>query len=892
MKRTLFILFAILLAATTINAKDIKSIRIYLNPGHGSWGPGDRPMATIPYPATMETGRPDTCGFYESNTNLWKTLGLAQKLVENGFTKSNIVHSRLTNGPYPYVAGAPNEEICNRNLSEICEEVEAGNFDMFLSVHSNAAGEGAIVNYPLFLYRGYDDGSTAAVGSTQMCKTVWPYLMTNGIDYYTSYSPTNPNIRGDIDFYHSSSTGTRADGKSYTGYLGVLKHGVPGFLAEGYFHTYQPARHRALNRDYCIQEGIRYMRGILSYFGLPGEKTGYIMGTVKDAQNKITHSLFQYASGSNDQWYPINGATVTLFKDGKQVDIYHVDKNYNGVFVFSNLEPGDYTLDCTAPNYSPLASTYKTAIKVTANATTYSKIFLTPVTGYTPPTPSSTTLETTDHTYFAYNLSSSTATDKLNFSFSSTGDAKSANLILTERTTQKVSTYPISSVKAGSNTFSVNSSDLAPGEYNWAVQIESNPVDKTRTFFRFANSTTGSGIAINNAPFNRFFGQIYYADGYGNHGIFVLTPELKVLTSTALFSSDFVGSSTSPGRLAINPYSGNVFISDWIDSHSGIYFFSPYARTQLYTFFTGSTRESSGRLLTNSIAVGGSTSGLAFTGSGTSTKMYAFEEDYPTADANQLCRYDVSSSNTWTKAPSASFSNVSALMLNHNVNLTGDDNGVWLSQIRGSGHNTSDVPALVYMNNDGKILFNSGVTLKSLSGCNGAGIAVNVDKNLMAITNGETGIEIYKLSWNNGTPSLAFQYTIDNSDGAIAQMSFDYAGNLFVSARYGNKAYVLPNSRPVVTTPGKTILTVADPSAIGHVDDAQTTSMSLSNDQQTLVIETSPQIHTAHLYNAAGILIREIALTDGKASVSISNLQHGIYIVRAADKSFKFVRNE
>ena len=888
MKKTLLFIFAVLFAGMALNAKDIKSIRVYLNPGHGSWGPEDRPMATIPYPATMETGRPDTCGFYESNTNLWKTLGLAQKLVENGFSRNNIVESRITNGPYPYVSGAPNADVCNRNLSEICEEVEAGNFDMFLSVHSNAAADGAIANYPLFLFRGYDNGSTSAPGSTAMCSTMWPYLMSNGIDYYTSYSPTNPNIRGDIDFYGSSSAGTRADGKSYTGYLGVLKHGVPGLLSEGYFHTYQPARHRALNRDYCIQEGIRYMRGILAYFGLPAEKIGYIMGTVKDSKNQINHPLFQYAPGSNDQWYPINGATVTLYKDGKQVDVYHVDNNYNGVFVFSNLEPGNYTLDCTAPNYSPLSSTYKTAIKVTANATSYSKIFLTPVTGYTPPTPSSTPIETTDHTYYAYNLTSSVGTDNITFSFSSTGDAKSANLLLTEKATQKVSTFPINNVKAGSNSLSINTSGFAPGDYNWAIQIESNPVDKTRAFFRFSNSGTGSGVAINTYPFNRYFGQIYFSDGYSNMGIFALNPDLKVINTSPLFSSEFVGSATSPGRLAINPYSGYVFIADWIDSHSGIFYFTPYLRTQLYSFFNG-TRESSGRIVSNAVAIGGSTSGLTFSGAGTDTKLFAFEEDYPTANGNQLCRYDISTGSTWSKAPSASYSNVSSLMLNHNVNLVGDDNGVWLSQIRGSGHNTSDVPALVYMNNNGNILFNSGRSLTSLSGCNGGGIAINVDKTLMAITNGEGGIEIYKLSWNNGVPSLARQYTIDNSDGAVAQMAFDYAGNLYVSARYGNKAYVLQNPDPIVSTPGKTILTIAD--GINHIETDQTTSgISLSSDKQTLIIQCTPQVHTANLFSATGILIKEIALTEGKANVNIQNLQQGIYIVRAANKSFSFVR--
>ena len=96
MKR-IILLFAGLLAIN-VYAQDASQLRIYLNPGHGSWGPDDRPMATIPYPATLETGRPDTCGFYESNTNLWKTLAIGERLIANGFKKENVVHSRTQNG--------------------------------------------------------------------------------------------------------------------------------------------------------------------------------------------------------------------------------------------------------------------------------------------------------------------------------------------------------------------------------------------------------------------------------------------------------------------------------------------------------------------------------------------------------------------------------------------------------------------------------------------------------------------------------------------------------------------------------------------------------------------------------------------------------------------------
>ena len=106
MKKILLLAVAAILAAGTMQAKTADELRIYLNPGHGSWGPNDRPMATIPYPNLPETGMPDTCGFYESNTNLWKVLQLGETLEKMGIQSDNIVYSRVKNGPYPYVSGA------------------------------------------------------------------------------------------------------------------------------------------------------------------------------------------------------------------------------------------------------------------------------------------------------------------------------------------------------------------------------------------------------------------------------------------------------------------------------------------------------------------------------------------------------------------------------------------------------------------------------------------------------------------------------------------------------------------------------------------------------------------------------------------------------------------
>ena len=417
--KKIFMILAAALLTVSMSAADLTGKRIYVNPGHGSFGPNDRPMATIPYPNLPTTGMPDTLGFYESNTNLWKCMYLGEKLEAMGAT---VLYSRTQCGPWPYEMkngdypdytynkggsiadptigwqysdgyyAHPDYEKYNRSLSEICREVEANNIDYFISVHSNANAEGSTANFPLMLYRGPDaysgansvDGAEYVQGSYEKAKLANEEklkIMKAGIDVPSS---TNLNIRGDWNFYGSTSTLT-INGKTYKGYLGVMKHGASGFLSEGYFHTYQPARHRALNQDYCHMEGLDYYRAIINYYGADKETKGYIVGTVKDQNNKMSHKLYTYTPKSNDQWVPCNGAEVILKKAGVEVARYNVDTMYNGIFVFEGLEPGDdYSLDASCDGFFPLDDQYKVPFSVKANETTYSMIYLTD-TAWTPP---------------------------------------------------------------------------------------------------------------------------------------------------------------------------------------------------------------------------------------------------------------------------------------------------------------------------------------------------------------------------------------------------------------------------------------------------------------------------------------------------------------------------
>lgn len=352
--------------------------RVYINPGHGDWGSESRNMATV----THAVG--DTTGFWESNTNLWKGFALNEKLLAAGL---QTLMSRTENGPYPYVWG---DESIDKPLLDLGWEAEYWGATHYISIHSNAGptGEdGSFANYPLYIYKGYD-GEPSNWASEDMAYSSIMRLYEifddeDGPEPTTYYSPSNPNLRGSSSFY------------GYT--LGALNHSVHGYLTEGYFHTYSPARHRALNPDWCRQEGVRYFRGIMDYYGYAGEKVGYILGYVRSMTEMFSHAYYIPMPGRYDEFKPINGAKVVLTNAQGQVikcncypyvarmlknqDYYTTDDNYNGVFMFENLKPGNYTISVYAKGYQ----NYKGTVTVLADKTIYPEIFLTPGQGTEPP---------------------------------------------------------------------------------------------------------------------------------------------------------------------------------------------------------------------------------------------------------------------------------------------------------------------------------------------------------------------------------------------------------------------------------------------------------------------------------------------------------------------------
>lgn len=839
MKKKCLWLAALCFVAFTANAT-VSGKRFYINPGHGSFSNNDRPAATIPYPNLPTTGMPDTCGFYESNTNLWKCMELGRKLQSYGAT---VVYSRTACGPWDYVYPYSNFSQSaykarsdinryNKALSTICAEVNSGNFDYFVSVHSNAASDGSTANFPLFLYRGKDNNNYTVGDSKARATKVWPFLyecMASGLDPATStntFNTNNPNVRGDIDFYGSSST---------SGYLGALRHNCPGWLSEGYFHTYQPARHRALNHDYCKQEGIRYLRGIMDYYGSQKETVGYIMGTVKDAHNKINNTLFKYAANSNDQWMPLNGAVVILKKAGVEIARYTVDNKYNGIFYFPDLAPGnDYSLDAYCEGCSPLADQYKGNLTVTANKTTYPMIFLEEG-SYTPPEPEPEQPEQPIVArVYAYNLTMEHANGVYTFHFNTNADVTSAQVLLYKGANRIGVVQATVTNKVGTATINESNLNLYNGEEaTWKVQVSGDAVPVFGQIHASDVGITRGFCSVDNSPESDYFGRIYILDRAGsasaNNGFHVFNPDYTRVNTTVLKGGRAMWGSCY--RTFVDDQ-GYVWMADGSDAYSGIFVLDPAnINGNCEEFFAGSTRASSGLLTYNGVEVGSSCLGLSIYGSGADAKLLSVNEDAGgSLLACGLSIYNIGNANgTYqhirTTAPEVNFElpNQTAAVDGYPL---GCSHGVWVATRRAEGQNTATAVALKFYTWTGEELLSSAVSPYSsiINGCTSGAIALSPDESRLIMIDGSKNLLYFDVTWTGDQPTLSLRTKFNCGMGDVREMHFDYAGNLICSggdrpATTDLVVFTVPTDNNTTITPAKHTLVLtkagaAEPPAV------------------------------------------------------------------------------
>ena len=180
---------------------------------------------------------------------------------------------------------------------------------------------------------------------------------------------------------------------------------------------------------------------------------------------------------------------------------------------------------------------------------------------------------------------------------------------------------------------------------------------------------------------------------------------------------------------------------------------------------------------------------------------------------------------TWDTAPDQLL-DVGSLMINGNGNVIADADGrgTWVMQYRSKGNNQASVPSLIFVDNSGNVVFNSGNDLSSLNGSLMSGFAINNSNDMMVINDGDGVLQFYDISWNGSVPSLVsngntFVADARSSVNAIYQMAFDWGGNL-VCAGGNIGIYSIPTDDNQSTTPANSALTVTkgEPYIFGDVN--------------------------------------------------------------------------
>ncbi|MBR3765849.1 MAG: carboxypeptidase regulatory-like domain-containing protein, partial [Muribaculaceae bacterium] len=869
------------LSASAANPEDV---RIYINPGHGSFTSDDRPQSTIKHGSRIPIGA-DTANFYESNTNLDKGFGLLEKLVEYGvkFDRSkgaldmtnNVVMSRVKNG------GA-NPGVYNKALSTIATEAQTNNFDMFVSIHSNATtGDHDVpthLNHCLFLYRGYD-GSPSVSGSDKMAMACWPHAISNKHmnwnwladptrprdnnyssdanyvryfpkqNYYPSGNDAEGNpywIKGDLDFmYYDGSEHygtTTINNVTYKGYYAVLRHAVPGFLVEGYDHTYQPGLHRAMNEDVCRHEGEMYARGINDYFGWgKTDSYGKIYGIVRDHSVVMDHAYYQVTSayrtggmGSTndanqtinqiDNKKPLNNVIVTLYNsNGVAVDTYTTDDEWNGAYFFKKVAPGTYTIKHSLNGYKEVTQT----VTVTANETNYLNIDMREASAGDP-----------IQGHYAYGLKLTKVDDETyTASFKSTGAMSNGKIILTNTSTKAQTVIQTGAISKGSNNVTIDATELEDGaNYSWAVALD-NPQSTGVDLIHSDNSVVSSGaclgLAIDNDETSANFGNIYTNTGSGQ-GIQRFNPDLSKNGSKVL--SGYFGKNGYSNRLTV--YGGKVYVANNNSTNPGVWVYNPSATTATTT-----------NILSAEV------NGVAFYGEGANRKMYTINGGDRLAYG-----YNIGASDTKQSTASTTFSNIQAKLWNDG-DIIATDKGLFVSQRRFRVGNNASSPAFMVASYSDVINYTSEGLSSTLPGTERGGMALSKDQKTFAIVDGweqtssfvgiegDIELEIYNVTWSGNTPSFTHSYTIPLSGThRVDQLAFDHANNLYIASReQGLLVYAIKNpSRQTVTNGSGTITGVNPPTplyivgnsdAVGNWDPANAVEFTNNGTNYTITLD-------------------------------------------------------
>lgn len=367
------------MASSTLVAQDLSGLKVFINPGHGGYDSDDRNVVIEPF----KQGDPD--GFWESVSNL-----------DKGFYLRDMLHRAGASTEMSRIQNSTADDLPLTTIVRMGNEYEA---DIFLSIHSNA-GDG-ISNFPLMIFRGYTDGPERH-GSKAMATHLFDVFKSNQIPTWTN---NFSQVVGDWSFQPSWGT---------SGY-GVLRGlTVDGVLSEGSFHDYIPETYRLMSQAYRKLESWHFFKSIVQHFERGEINHGNISGQVRDSRLK-NEATYRKVKG-RDELLPIHSAKLTLMPGNV---VTHTDNLYNGVFLFDDLQAGDYQVTVEAEGY--YAQTFDFAVKsgqVTYHDFLLNRVRLTPpiVTAWSPNVDLNNPVECSTPIYINFNWDMDEESTKAAFS--------------------------------------------------------------------------------------------------------------------------------------------------------------------------------------------------------------------------------------------------------------------------------------------------------------------------------------------------------------------------------------------------------------------------------------------------------------------------------------------
>jgi hypothetical protein len=442
---------------------------------------------------------------------------------------------------------------------------------------------------------------------------------------------------------------------------------------------------------------------------------------------------------------------------------------------------------------------------------------------------------------FAYNLDAKVKGDKVIVNFDLNAEAESAEvqfyngeeLVYTEAISEELA--------SGAQSVTVESSKLGadPTTLNFKVAVTGKGSLDVLRMGASLKVWGPYGMAINNNPASKNFGQVLIAESYPQEiaevyishdkpgAIYAFGPDFKPINAadgTPGFYGGLPIRGEDPLSIVGTSYKfdlkdlrftddGRLFVARAAGlTPSSVYEINPEDLNEPWkpVFTGGELDEATGITYVGDDEQTRMALSLAFDGAGEDLKMFVLGGQrsaggYFATDYN-CSVYNLGTAKEWTGAPSANFVPLDGVYTKSPVDVgifEDGQGGLWYIQRRSDV--SAEVPAIKHFDAEGNEDY-SNISSTTVGGR----IAVTTNGNYLAIPTANGTVVLYETNYvpmENGKIFLNPKKTINVGESRVTALAFDYADNLYVASASTEtfSRYTIPTENKVVVTPGNGI---------------------------------------------------------------------------------------